>query len=101
MPAEFVVGPFTIPPGEHVLWFSFSWAPGQHPNKGPVFCMWSPDHPAKPEEVKLQLMAMHKVALPRVRFRLGLISNSCSQPVKARLMGVYFPEFQADWEMQP
>ena len=100
MPAHFVVGPFTIPPGEHVLSFSFSWPPGQHPNNGPVFCMWSPDHPAKPEEVKLTIDGYaqgRSVGGPV--FYFGLISNSCSQPVRARLMGVYFPEFQADWEM--
>jgi hypothetical protein len=29
----------------------------------------------------------------------GLISNSCSQTVMGRLMCVWFPEFQTDWEM--
>ena len=76
MAAGFVLGRWTILPGNHVLSFSFSWPPGQNPNKGPVFCMLSPDHPANREDVKLT-----------------------SQTVSARLMGVYFPEFQTDWKI--
>jgi hypothetical protein len=29
----------------------------------------------------------------------GLISNLGTEPVSARMFGVYFPEFQSDWEM--
>jgi hypothetical protein len=100
MPADFVVGPFTIGSGDPAASFSFSWSPGQHPNKGPVFCMFSPNHPAKPEEVRMWITdyAMGRSVNGPV-FYSGLVSNSCSQAVSARLMGVYFPEFQSDWEM--
>jgi hypothetical protein len=100
MPADFVSGTFTIPPGNNVVGFSFSWSPGQHPNKGPVFCMWSPGHPAKPEDVTLTIngYAQGRGKSGPVYYS-GSISNSCSQPVSARLMAVYFPEFQTDWEM--
>jgi hypothetical protein len=100
MPANFVWGAWTIPPGTHVLSFSFSWPPGSHPNKGPVFCMLSPSHPAKSEDVKITIdgYAQGRSAEGPVYYS-GLISNSCSQPVMARLMAVYFPEFQSSWEM--
>jgi hypothetical protein len=100
MPADFVLGTWTIPPGKEVLSFSFSWQPGQNPNKGPVLCMLSPSHPANPEDVKMTITgyAQARGAAGPVYY-YGLISNSCSQTVGARLMGVYFPEFQNDWEM--
>jgi hypothetical protein len=100
MPADFVLGRWTIPPGNHVLWFTFWWQPGQHPNKGPVFCMLSPDHPATPEDVKLTIDNYAQARGPSGPvYYYGLVSNSCSQSVGGRLMGVYFPEFQTDWEM--
>ena len=100
MPADFVLGRWTIPPGNDVLWFTFWWQPGQHPNKGPVFCMLSPDHPATPEDVKLTIDHYAQARGPSGPvYYYGLVSNSCSQPVGGRLMGVYFPEFQTDWEM--
>jgi hypothetical protein len=99
MAADFVTGRFTIPPGSNVLSFSFSWPPGQHPNKGPVFCMWSPDHPARPEDVKLTINSYAQArSVEGPVYYFGLISNSCSQSVGARLMGIYSPEFQGDWE---
>jgi len=102
MAADFVLGRWTIPPGNDVLWFSFSWSPGQHPNKGPVFCMLSPDHPPKAEDVKMTISNYAQArSVEGPVYYYGLISNSCSQTVSARLMGVYFPEFQSDWEMSP
>lgn len=100
MPANFVWGAWTIPPGTHVLSFSFSWPPGSHPNKGPVFCMLSPSHPAKAEDVKITIDGYAEGrSVEGPVYYSGLISNSCSQPVMARLMAVYFPEFQSSWEM--
>jgi hypothetical protein len=100
MPADFALGRWTIPPGHHVLSFWFAWPQGQHPNKGPVFVMLSPDHPKVAEDVKLIIdeYAEARSAEGPVYYT-GLISNTCSQAVQARLMGVYFPEFQHDWEM--
>jgi hypothetical protein len=100
MPASFVLGPWTIPPGDHILSFTFGWAPGQHPNQGPVLCMLSPNHPATPEDVKLTIDGYAQArSVQGPVYYYGLISNSCSQTVNARLVGVFFPEFQADWEM--
>lgn len=100
MPANFVVGDLTIPPGNNSTGFTFSWPPGQQPNKGPVFIMLSPNHPSRPEDVRLTVHPYSKCRSSSgpvyYHFR---VSNSCSQTVKARLMGVYFPEFQSDWSM--
>jgi len=99
MPADFVVGPFTIGSGNPSVSFSFSWPPGQHPNKGLVFCMWSPNHPQQAEDVKLWITdyAMARGVSGPVYY-YGLLSDSCSRAVSARLTGVYFPEFQSDWQ---
>lgn len=53
MPADFVFGGITVAPGRQTWWFTFSWQPGDHPNKGPVFCMASPDHPPTAVDIKL------------------------------------------------
>src|SRR5262249_50274865 len=55
MPANFVLGRWTVAPGLSVG-FTFSWPPGQHPNKGPVFVMLSPDRPPRPEDVKITIL---------------------------------------------
>jgi len=62
--------------------------------------MFSPNHPAQAEDVKLFITdyAMGRGVNGPVYYS-GLVSNSCSQAVSARLFGVYFPEFQADWQM--
>jgi hypothetical protein len=100
MPANFVTGTFTIPPGDPAVSFSFSWPPGSHPNKGPVLCMWSPDHPKNREDVKLTITRYAQArSVQGPVYYYGLLSNSCSQVVGARLMGVYFPEFQSSWQM--
>ena len=81
MAAGFVLGRWTIPPGNHVLSFSFSWPPGQNPNKGPVFCMLSPDHPTDREDVKLTIDGYAQArSIEGPVYYYGLISNSCSQP---------------------
>ncbi|WP_155981528.1 hypothetical protein [Nocardia sp. BMG111209] len=100
MAADFVFGTATIAPGNETLWFTFSWPPGQNPNKGPVVCVVSPNHPAVAEDVKLTIthFAQARSAQGPVYY-YGLVSNSCSQPVAGRVMVVYFPEFQSDWAM--
>jgi hypothetical protein len=100
MPADFVSGGWTVPPGDPSLEFWFSWPPGSHPNKGPVFCMWSPNQPERAEDVKLWITEYANArSVEGPVYYHGYVSNSCSQPVKARLMAVYFPEFQSDWQM--
>jgi|SRR6516165_2879837 hypothetical protein len=99
MPANFVLGRWTVDPGLSVG-FSFSWPPGQHPNKGPVFVMLSPDRPPRPEDVKMTILNYAQArSVEGPVYYYGDYTNSCSQTVQARLMGVYFPEFQTDWEM--
>lgn len=62
--------------------------------------MLSPDHPTNREDVKLTIDGYAQArSIEGPVYYYGLISNSCSQTVSARLMGVYFPEFQTDWEM--
>jgi hypothetical protein len=101
MPASFVSGKWTIPPGNQSIGFTWLWPPtppGNHPNRGPMVCILSPDRPATPEEVKLSIddFAQGRTTQGPVYYS-GLISNSCSQTVSARLLGVIFPEFQDQW----
>jgi hypothetical protein len=99
MPAEFVVGPFTIGPGDPACGFVFSWSPGQHPNKGPVFGMFSPFHPPKAEDVKMWITnyGQGRSVQGPVYYSCD-VSNSCSQAVNAWFDAVYWPEFQSDWD---
>jgi hypothetical protein len=100
MPADFIQAKFTVPPGKHVLSFYFNWVAGNHPNKGPVVCIISPDNPPTDEEAKLIIedFGCARKGSGPVCYS-GWITNTYSKPIKARLMGVYFPEFQSDWEM--
>jgi hypothetical protein len=80
-----------------VLVFLAAWIASK---QGPVFCMLSPSHPAKAEDVKITIDGYAQGrSIEGPVYYSGLISNSCSQPVMARLMAVYFPEFQSSWEM--
>jgi hypothetical protein len=100
MAADFVFGGITVAPGRQTWWFTFWWPPGQHPNKGPVFCMASPDHPATPTDIKLVIEDYAQArSVEGPVYYYGTISNLGTQSVGARMMGVYFPEFQQDWEM--
>lgn len=100
MAADFVFRTVTVAPGRQTVWFTFSWPPGQHPNKGPVLCMASPDHPATQVDIKLVIedYAQARSTAGPVYY-YGTISNLGTETVGARVMGVYFPEFQQDWEM--
>jgi hypothetical protein len=100
MAADFVFRTVTVAPGNQTVWFTFSWAQGDHPNKGPVLCMASPDHPAQPADTKLVIenYGQARSAAGPVYYG-GNISNLGNQAVGARIMGVHFPEFQQDWEM--
>jgi|SoimicMinimDraft_3_1059731.scaffolds.fasta_scaffold137712_2 hypothetical protein len=100
MPASFVSGRWTIPPGVHSTGFTWNWPPGQRPNKGPMVVILSPDHPPRPEEVKLSIDNFGQVRTQQGPvIYSGSISNSSTQTVGARLLGVIFPEFQSQWEM--
>jgi hypothetical protein len=100
MPASFVFGGITVAPGRQTWWFTFSWPPGQHPNKGPVFCVASPNHPADRVDIKLVIEDYAQArSTEGPVYYYGLISNLGTETVGARMMGVYFPEFQSDWEM--
>jgi hypothetical protein len=98
MPADWVSGQWTIPPGNQVVCFTFSGSP--QPNIGPVVCIFSPSHPMMPEDVKMTIDPFSVCrSVDGPVYYYGLISNSCSQTVMGRLMCVWFPEFQTDWEM--
>jgi hypothetical protein len=101
MPADFVFRTVTVAPGRQTVWFTFSWQPGNHPNKGPILVMASPDRPAQPTtDTKLVIEDYGQVrSIAGPVYYGGLISNLGNQAVGARIMGVYFPEFQQDWEM--
>jgi hypothetical protein len=60
----------------------------------------SPGHPQDPVDVKLTIedYSQARSAQGPVYY-YGLISNLGTEPVSARMFGVYFPEFQSDWEM--
>jgi hypothetical protein len=104
MPASFVSGKWTIPPGNHSIGFTWLWpptpppAPPNFPNRGPIVCILSPDKPPTPEDVRLTIddFAQGRTTQGGVYYS-GWISNSCSQTVSARLLGVIFPEFQNQW----
>jgi hypothetical protein len=100
MAADFVFRTVTVAPGRKTVWFTFSWQPGQHPNKGPVFVMASPDHPEPAADIQLVIedYGQDRSTQGPVYYK-GLISNLGNETVGCRIMGVYFPEFQNDWEM--
>jgi hypothetical protein len=62
--------------------------------------MASPDHPPTAVDIKLVIedYAQCRSTQGPVYY-YGLISNLGSESVTARMMGVYFPEFQSDWVM--
>jgi hypothetical protein len=100
MPASVVFRTVTVAPGRQTVWFTFSWAPGDHPNKGPVYCIASPDHPADPAGIKLVVEDFGQARSPEGPVGYGgLISNLGNQTVGCRILGVYFPELQQDWVM--
>jgi hypothetical protein len=97
--ADFKFSTVTVAPGRKTVWFTFSWPPGQHPNKGPVLVQASPDHPKDNVDIKLVIedYAQGRSTQGPVYY-YGTISNLGTEPVGARIFGVYFPEFQSDWE---
>jgi len=100
MPADFTFGGITVAPGRQTWWFTYTWPPGDHPNKGPILFTASPGHPQDHVDVKLTIedYSQARSAQGPVYY-YGLISNLGTEPVNARMFGVYFPEFQSDWEM--
>jgi hypothetical protein len=97
MPADFSVGPVTIGPGNPAASFSFGWG---GTTRGPVLCMFSPDTQFGWADHKMWITdyAQGREAGGPTYYS-GLVSNNFSQAVNARLHGVYFPEFQADWNV--
>jgi hypothetical protein len=98
MAADFVFGGITVAPGRQTWWFTFSFP--NHPNKGPVLVQASPNHPQDHVDIKLVIedYAQARSTQGPVYY-YGTISNLDTEPVGARMFGVYFPEFQSDWEM--
>jgi hypothetical protein len=101
MPADLVFRTVTVAPGRQTVWFTYGWQPGDHPNRGPILFMASPDSPTQPDEdTKLVIEDYGQVrSKAGPVYYAGLISNLGDKPVGCRIMGVYFPEFQQDWEM--
>src|SRR5262249_53723456 len=98
MPADLVFRTVTVAPGRQTVWFTFSWPPGQHPNRGPVLCLASPDNPGTHAEIQLVIEDFGQVrSTEGPVYYKGLISNLGTQAVGCRIMCVYFPEFQSDW----
>ena len=97
MPADFKFDTVTVAPGENTVWFTFSW--DDHPNKGPVVVQASPGHPKDKVDVKLTIEDYSQCRSTQGPvYYYGLISNLGTEPVSCRILGVYFPEFQSDWE---
>jgi hypothetical protein len=62
--------------------------------------MASPDHPRDRVDTKLVIEDYGQArSTEGPVYYGGLISNLGTEAVGARIMGVYFPEFQSDWEM--
>lgn len=86
-----------LPPGRKVVWFSSEWPPGQHPNRGPMVCMASPD--GTNVETRLVVEDFANCRHPNgAVFYLGWISNLGAFATGSRVMMAYFPELQSDWE---
>jgi hypothetical protein len=100
MPASFVFDAVTVAPGRQTAWFTFEWEPQDHPNKGPVVCMASPASGGQAQrQLVVEDFSMCRHSPPKTYvFYAGVISNLGTEPTFARIMGVYFPEFQGDWE---
>ena len=99
MPADFSLGPYTIAPGNPAASFSFGWG---GTTRGPITCMFAPSHQFGWGDHKMWITEYGQGRGPESggpAYYWGSVSNNFSQAVSARLHGVYFPEFQADWNV--
>jgi hypothetical protein len=97
MPESFVFPGFTIEPGRRTVSLGFEWATKDHPSRGPICLMASPD-PMGPVEIKLVIEDFANCRHPHgVVFYSCWISNLGTRSTGAKIMGVNFPEFQGDW----
>jgi hypothetical protein len=85
MPADFTFSGITVAPGRQTWWFTL----------GPQETI-----PTPPADVKLAIEDYAQArSVQGPVYYYGTISNLGTEAVTARMFGVYFPEFQSDWEM--
>jgi hypothetical protein len=97
MPESFVFDDMTVAPGRRTLSLGFEWPTKDHPSRGPVYLVATPD-PRGPVEIKLVIEDFACCRHPHGPvFYSCWISNLGTQSTGAKVMGVNFPEFQGDW----
>jgi hypothetical protein len=99
MPASVVFRAVTVAPGRQTAWFSFEWLPGDHPNRGPVAIIASPDSAGEVNaKLVIEDFGQCRAAQwhPQVYYE-GQLSNLGQSAVGCRILAVYFPELQGDW----